>query len=103
MRLEEDARQCLGISCFFLAIPSMPVITSALVCCEAGLLRTKYHQQILGDYLSARRGNMNLAEIVFRPDIVLLSDRLPSTTGKGSGLISDTNRNTFIAFVQKSE
>lgn len=70
-------------------------------CFEPELVSTK-NQRVLDDYLDVWSGNLALAETVFHPDVVLHSDRFPSSTGKGSNLISVTNREQFVAFVQRS-
>jgi hypothetical protein len=70
-------------------------------CCEPEHDSTK-NQRVLDDYLDIWSGNLTLAETVFHPDVVLHSDRFPSSTGKGSDLISVTNRDEFVAFVQRS-
>lgn len=70
-------------------------------CCETELVNTR-NQRVLDDYLDVWSGNLALAETVFHPDVVLHSDRFPSSTGKGSDLISVTNRDEFVAFVQRS-
>jgi hypothetical protein len=70
-------------------------------CCETGFVNTK-NQRLLDDYVDVWCGNLALVEKVFHPDVVLYSDRFPSSTGKGRNLISFTNRDEFVTFVQRS-
>lgn len=89
-------------------LPFISLLASAAAsntsCCqtEAQVVNTEFHQRLLANYLSVWGGDLALAETVFHPDVVLHADRFPSSTGKSSDLIRVTNREEFVAFVQKA-
>ncbi|KAJ5114164.1 hypothetical protein N7456_002698 [Penicillium angulare] len=71
-------------------------------CCKSDIVSSAHHERILNNYLAIWNGDLSLVKSVFHPDVVLFSDRFPSSTGNGSEITGVTNRAEFASFVTRS-
>lgn len=90
---------------FTLVISSLVAFSNAhasSACCKGYAKDGRHQETILSNYLAIWGGDLSLMDTTFHPDVVLSSDRFPSSSGNGSDLTVVTNRTQFSAFVQRS-
>ncbi|KAJ5692001.1 hypothetical protein N7462_001424 [Penicillium macrosclerotiorum] len=87
---------------FALSLLAVPSTLASQCSCRDDITTKVYHQHILNNYLAVWGGKFSLINTTFHPDMVVFSDRFPSSTGNGSTLTRVTNRDEFTAFVKKS-
>lgn len=91
-----------NLSIYYIALCSMLALPSALAssCCRDDITTSAFHERLLKNYLAVWDGDLSLINATFHPDVVLHSDRFPSTTG--STIIQVNNRAQYKAFVERS-
>ncbi|KAJ5626446.1 hypothetical protein N7528_003873 [Penicillium herquei] len=92
----------LSIGLLALLGSSATATEDACSSCRHDVTTNSYHEHILNNYLAVWDGDLSLLKSTFHPDVVLYSDRFPSSTGNGSDATVITNREEFAAFVERA-